>query len=90
MTDDLMSPAEIQKARVQLGLSVDDMARMLGHTGQHQRRLESAPDAEMHRPARPTTCRLLRAYLDGYRPADWPEHSRPGQAAKRLDVLSGQ
>ncbi|MBA4613832.1 hypothetical protein H1W37_19415 [Stappia taiwanensis] len=81
-----MSPTDIQKARVQLGLSVADMARMLGHSDLHQRRLESDPDIEMHRRARPTTVRLLRAYLDGYRPADWPEYSRPGQAAKRIDA----
>ena len=81
---DTMSPTEIQKARVQLGLSVADMARMLGHSDLHQRRLESSEDVDMHRQARPTTVRLLRAYLDGYRPDDWPMESKPGLAAKRV------
>lgn len=80
---DTMTHQEIQDARVKLGLSVADMARMLGHSDIHQRRLESLPDVSMHRTANGATVRLLRAYLDGYRPRDWPEHSKPGLAAKR-------
>ncbi len=80
---DTMTHDEIQKARVTLGLSVADMAKMLGHDPVQQRRLESAPEVNMHREARPTTVRLLQAFLDGYRPADWPEQSKPGLAAKR-------
>ena len=80
---DTMTHDEIQKARVTLGLSVADMADMLGHSAVHQRRLESAPDVDMHRKANGSCVRLLRAFLDGYRPADWPEQSRPGLAAKR-------
>lgn len=70
--DHVMTHDEIKAARQTLGLSVNDMARLLGHAPVHQRRLESAEDVDMHRVARPTTVRLLRAYLDGYRPADWP------------------
>lgn len=80
---DTMTHDEIQEARVKLGLSVADMALMLGHDKVQQRRLESAPDVAMHRKARPTTVRLLQAFLDGYRPNDWPERSNPGLAAKR-------
>ncbi|CTQ60434.1 hypothetical protein LA5095_00762 [Roseibium album] len=29
------------------------------------------------------TVRLLPAYLEGYRSADWPEQSRPSLAASR-------
>lgn len=84
MTTETMDHEEIQRARVALGLSVEDMARMLGHAAVHQRRLESSPAVDMHRVARPTTVRLLRAYLDGYRPDDWPETSKAGLAAKRV------
>lgn len=80
---DTMTHDEIQQARVTLGLSVADMAAMLGHSDVHQRRLESAPDIKMHRTANGATVRLLKAYLDGYRPQDWPEQSKPGLAAKR-------
>lgn len=69
---DTMTHTEIKEARAKLGLSVVDMARMLGHDPVHQRRLESEPEVGMHRTARPTTVRLLQAFLDGYRPADWP------------------
>jgi len=81
---DSMTFEEIQEARVKLGLSVKDMANMLGHNKDHQRRLETSPEFESHRVVRPTTVRLMRAYLEGYRPADWPENSKPGLAAKRL------
>lgn len=81
---DTMTHDEIQKARVDLGLSVADMGRMLGHSDVHQRRLESAPDVKMHRTANGATVRLIQAYLDGYRPADWPSASKPGLAAKML------
>lgn len=78
-----MTHDEIKKARVDLGLSVADMAAMLGHSPVHQRRLESDPGVDMHRAPNGSCVRLLRAFLGGYRPPDWPEHSKPGLAAKR-------
>lgn len=68
----LMTPAEFKEARRALGLSVAQMADMLGVTSVQVRRMELREDAGVHRPVMPTTARLVRAYLDGYRPRDWP------------------
>ena len=62
-----MTPAEFRAARKSLGLTQTQAAAMLGY-GQHSR----ISDIETGKHAAPaTTVRLLRAYLDGYRPADW-------------------
>ncbi len=66
-----MSPNEIRAARAALGLSLDKMAAMLGYDGAYRK-------DQMHkleigaRDLRPVQERLLRAYLSGYRPDDWP------------------
>lgn len=66
-----MSPNEIRAARSALGLSLDKLAAMLGYVGPFKK-------DQMHkleigtRDLRPPQERLLRAYLDGYRPPDWP------------------
>lgn len=67
-----MSPSELKEARLRLGLSVTQLADMLGVSHQHARRMTIAPDKGAHRPINPTVTRLLTAYLDGYRPRDWP------------------
>jgi ribosome-binding protein aMBF1 (putative translation factor) len=69
-----MTPAEFKEARHSLGLSVSQMAHMLGIQPLHIRRMETEPiHPTTHRPVRPTVERLMRAYLAGYRPDDWPE-----------------
>lgn len=67
-----MSPDDLKQARRTLGLSVADLAAMLGVAPSHLRRMEMQPGKEAHRPVRETTQRLVQAYLDGYRPPDWP------------------
>ena len=67
-----MTPEQLKEARLKLGLSVTQLADMLGVSHQHARRMTIAPDKGAHRPINPTVERLLQAYLDGYRPADWP------------------
>lgn len=66
-----MTPNEIREARRRLGLSLDRMAEMLGYDGQFRKdqmhKLETGA-----REIRPPQARLLRAYLEGYRPPDWP------------------
>jgi DNA-binding transcriptional regulator YiaG len=63
-----MTPEEIRKARRELGLSQSEMAAVMG--------LRGAPSvSEWERGIRIPSghaVRLIRAYLDGYRPADWP------------------
>lgn len=51
---------------------------MLGYEGAHVRsqvhKMETrGADGEPMRACRPVQARLIRAYLDGYRPDDWPE-----------------
>jgi hypothetical protein len=67
-----MTPEQLKEARLKLGLSVTQLADMLGVTDQHARRLTITPGKGSHRPINRTVERLLQAYLDGYRPADWP------------------
>jgi DNA-binding transcriptional regulator YiaG len=63
-----MTPAEIRTARESLGLDQAQMAPLLGYTAQPrvselERGVRTPSDAVL---------RLLRSYLDGYRPPDWP------------------
>lgn len=67
-----MTPAEIKEARHKLGLSVSDLAALLDTDAQTVRRMEQSATANTFRRPAPRMLRLLRAYLDGYRPADWP------------------
>lgn len=70
-----MTPSELKQARRSLGLSLSQMARMLGYDGAHGaqqvRRMESG-----ERAIRGAQARLLEAYVDGYRPDDWPNEYR--------------
>jgi transcriptional regulator with XRE-family HTH domain len=66
-----MTPAQLHKARQKLGLTLEQMAAMLGYEGDHRRQmlydLESG-----RRTIREPQRRLVEAYLAGYRPDDWP------------------
>lgn len=63
-----MTPTEFREARQKLGLDQVQAAKLLGYG--------AAPRiSEIERGTRApgaSVVRLLRAYLDGYRPADWP------------------
>lgn len=67
-----MTPAEIKDARHRLGLSVTHCAVLLDTDPQTVRRMEQSETANTFRKPAPRMVRLLQAYLDGYRPADWP------------------
>lgn len=45
---------------------------MLDTDGQTIRRMEMPEDAKTHRKPVARMVRLIRAYLDGYQPSDWP------------------
>lgn len=62
-----MTPAEIQQARQSLGLSQIQLGALMGVRGQ----TVSEWERDVRSPS-DTAQRLMRAYLDGYRPADWP------------------
>jgi DNA-binding transcriptional regulator YiaG len=66
-----MSPDDIKAARHSLGLSLSELAELLGYQGNHAR--VQMDDLETgRRPLRECQRRLLQAYLEGYRPSDWP------------------
>lgn len=67
-----MTPQEFRAARHKLGLTLSQAAHVLGYEGTHanqQIRKMEAGEREVRNPQ----ARLMRAYLDGYRPQDWPE-----------------
>lgn len=67
-----MTHTDIKTARNALGLSLSQMAVMLDTDETSMRRMEMDPSRSTARKPAPRMIRLLVAYLDGYRPADWP------------------
>lgn len=67
-----MTPSEIREARQKLGLSASQLAAMLDTDPQTIRRMEQSETAKTFRSPAPRMVRLIRAYIDGYRPEDWP------------------
>lgn len=65
-----MTPAEIKQARASLGLTQDQLAAVVG-IGARGKQTVSAWERGVFAPSA-QTARLIRAYLDGYRPEDWP------------------
>lgn len=73
-----MTPDQIKTARHQLGLTLTQLAAMLGYQGNHAR--VQMDDLETgRRPLRECQKRLLQAYLEGYRPRDWPSDPKFAQ-----------
>lgn len=66
------TPMVLRGARTELGLSVEQMAVLLETDTQTIRRMEQTPLAKTFRKPATRMVRLLRAYLCGYRPKDWP------------------
>ncbi len=62
-----MTPADFRAARKAWGLRQSDLAQMLG-LGDAARVSNIERGAQISDQVR----RLMQAYLDGYRPADWP------------------
>lgn len=71
-----MTPADIKSARHTLGLSTTQLAAMLDTDPQSIRRMEQSAQAKTFRTPAPRMVRLITAYLNGYRPDDWPEGAR--------------
>lgn len=67
-----MTPSEIKEARQSLGLSQKQMADMLDTDPRVIRSVEAPDGATTHRAPAVRVERLLRAYMAGYRPDDWP------------------
>lgn len=69
-----MTGEEVREARLALKLSLAQMATMLGYQSSNNRNLNTMMrDIESgSKPVREPQRRLAQAYLEGYRPADWP------------------
>ena len=67
-----MTPKQLARARQSLGLTLEQLATMLGYSGVQRRQM--GYDLETgRRPIREPQRRLIEAYLSGYRPSDWPK-----------------
>ena len=80
-----MTPDQIKLARKCLHLSTSQLAHLLDTDAQTVRRMEMQPDRSTHRPAAARVQRLIRAYLAGYRPEDWPSKQHPHPADLGVD-----
>lgn len=72
-----MTADEIKAARERLGLTQAELSRLLGYKpgGKASAKVGGMPVSRLERGAAKIDdgrARLLRAYLDGYRPKDWP------------------
>ena len=67
-----MTPQSLIEARRRLRLTLSEMAHMLGYEGV-QARSQAHHLETGRRDIRPAQRRLIEAYLDGYRPEDWPK-----------------
>lgn len=66
-----MTPAEVRTARDKLGLTGEQLGLMLGYSP--KRGKQAVSELEHWKPLKGPYLRLLRAYLDSYRPDDWPQ-----------------
>lgn len=64
-------PSQLANARQKMGLTLEQMATMLGYKGAQRRQMQYDLETgrrEIREPQR----RLVEAYLAGYLPKDWP------------------
>lgn len=68
-----MTPEQLARARKRLGLTLEQMAIVLGYEGANGKsqvhHLETG-----RREIRPAQRLLIEAYLDGWRPKIWPQN----------------
>lgn len=63
-----MTPSEVLQARLDLGLTQDQMAKLLGYGAKSR---IAGIEAGRRQPGKSMVL-LLEAYLAGYRPSGWP------------------
>lgn len=68
-----MSPSEVKNARRYLGISISQFAKMLDTDASTIRKMELSEGSSQYRRPAPRMVRLIMAYMEGYRPFDWPE-----------------
>ncbi len=74
-----MTPISIREARKSLGLTQTQFAALIGY---NDKTAVSAVEAGTRNPS-DSVIRLIRAYLEGYRPDDWPAESVVSGARSR-------
>lgn len=74
---------DLASARVALGLSLNQMAYMLDTDLRSVSRFEAPKGSKSHRDPAVRVVRLVDAYLDGWRPADWPGVDTPMRARRK-------
>lgn len=67
-----LEPEDLKAAREKLELSQAQLARLVGYGGANVGQRISAMENGV-RPVAGHVARLVAAYLDGHRPADWPD-----------------
>jgi transcriptional regulator with XRE-family HTH domain len=70
-----VNPEQIREARIALGLSQRQLAELLDTDAQTVRRMEMDENSATFRRPAPRMVKLIMAYLNGYRPHDWPERA---------------
>lgn len=78
LTKEPTTPTEFKQARHELGLTVRELAHILGVNEDRVRKyeLEPASASTAQRP-NPTACRALGWMLGGWRPPEWPRRLNP-------------
>jgi len=68
-----MTPSDVKYARQALGLTLKDFSVMLDTDASTIRKMELQEGSSQYRRPAPRMVRLIMAYLNGYRPVDWPK-----------------
>ena len=68
----LVDPNDVRACRHELGLTQKQLARLLGY--KHYNRISAIENGKEN--ISKAAVRLINAYLEGYRPPDWPETTR--------------
>ena len=68
-----MKPNDVKYARQALGLTLRELSIMLDTDASTIRKMELSEDSSQYRRPAPRMVRLIVAYLNGYRPHDWPK-----------------
>lgn len=63
-----MTPQQFKDARKSLGLTGSELAAVMGYGAQSR-----ISEIENGKRVPPQAARLMQAYIDGYRPDDWPK-----------------
>ena len=66
-----MTPTEFRTAREGLGLSINQLAEVLGVEPRTIRKWE-ATSGDNARPPNPIASRVMQWFQDGFRPPEWP------------------